>query len=178
MSAEKEWLEGSLRGDRRAQRALYDAYKTQMFRLCLRYARDHSEAEDMLQEGFIRVFKDLSQYRGDGPLGGWIRKAMIHAALQHLRRERRFLVTDEIESISETHEDQDTIFSHLDAKALTQMIQQLPPGYRAVFNLYVVEGFTHPEIAEQLEISVGASKSQLFKAKAMLKNLVEKIMAV
>ncbi len=178
MAQEKEWLEGCLKGNRRAQRSLYDAYKVPMFRLCLRYARDHAEAEDMLQEGFIRVFRDLTQYRGDGPLGGWIRKAMIHAALQYLRRERKFQVTDDLETIAETHEQTEHIFDQLDAKVLTRMIQQLPPGYRAVFNLYVVEGFTHPEIAGQLDISVGASKSQLFKAKAMLKSLVEKTMAV
>lgn len=170
---EKHLVESCLRQDRRAQRQLYEKYKTPMFRLCLRYARDRQEAEDLLQEGFIKVFCDLSQYRGEGALGGWIRKVMINVALQHLRKQKKLFETIEVEKIAETEEAEEMILSDLRAKSLTKIIQQLPPGYRTVFNLYVIEGYSHKEIADSLDIQINTSKSQLSKAKAMLRRLLE-----
>ncbi|MCH2083306.1 MAG: RNA polymerase sigma factor [Saprospiraceae bacterium] len=173
---EQQILLGCLKNDAKAQRTLYEQYKVQMFRLCLRYARDRQEAEDLLQEGFITVFKDLKNYRGVGALGGWIRKVMVNNALQHIRKTKhRFQSIDsvqlnEYEEITIDEEDQPRV------KELTKYLQSLPDGYRTVFNLYVIEGYTHKEIAKVLSISESTSKSQLFKAKGMLRKLLEKSM--
>ena len=145
-----------------------------MFRLCLRYAKDKAEAEDILQDGFIKVFADLAKYRGDGALGGWIRRVILNVALQHVRKQKKQFQIVEIDQISETRYSEEIVFSQFGARALTQLIQQLPPGYRTVFNLYVVEGYSHKEIAEKLNFTVSTSKSQLSKAKAMLRQMLEK----
>ncbi|MEM9680846.1 MAG: RNA polymerase sigma factor [Bacteroidota bacterium] len=171
---DKKILKGCLRKDKSAQRQLYERYKVPMFRLCLRYAKDRAEAEDILQDGFIKVFADLGKYRGDGALGGWIRRVILNIALQHVRKQKRQFQTIEIDQIAETSSAEEMVFSQFGARALTKMIQQLPVGYRTVFNLYVVEGYSHKEIAEQLNFTVNTSKSQLSKAKAMLRKMLEK----
>jgi RNA polymerase sigma-70 factor (ECF subfamily) len=173
---EQQILLGCLKNDRKAQRALYEEYKVQMFRLCLRYARDRQEAEDLLQEGFIAVFRDLKNYKGSGALGGWIRKVMVNNALQHIRKTKHHFQSidnvqlSEYEEINIEEEDQSRV------KELTKHLQSLPDGYRTVFNLYVIEGYTHKEIAKVLSISESTSKSQLFKAKGMLRKMLEKSM--
>ncbi len=171
-------LEACLRGDRSAQRALFERYKGKMFALCLRYVRSRAEAEDLCQEGFVRVFRDLAQYDGRGPFEGWMRKVFINTALQHLERQRSRISTAPLNGdIDMEVADQSDFTSNLDrpsAERLTRLIQQLPPGFRAVFNLYVVEGYSHAEIAEILSISVGTSKSQLLRAKAYLRRRLEK----
>jgi len=165
-------IEGCLNGNPKAQRALYEKYKVSMFRLCLRYANDRMEAEDILQEGFINVFRDLRQFNSSGALGGWIRRVIVNVALQHIRKKKRLFPTVALDyAMSETR-DVNAVLAQLNAEALTTMIQKLPPGYRAVFNMYAVEGYNHKEIAEQMEISVGTSKSQLSKAKAMLRQQI------
>jgi RNA polymerase sigma factor (sigma-70 family) len=173
--SDQELVQGVLRGSPPHQLALYKQYSTPMFRVLLRYARDRSEAEDMLQDAFIRVYRDMNQFRGEGALGGWIRRIMINTALSHLRKQRDFIrdVADfmPFENLLQTKED---FASNMDAESLMQLLQQLPPGYRAVFNLYAVEGYSHEEIAEQLGISVGTSKSQLFKARDFLKKILDK----
>lgn len=167
-----------LRGDRRAQRALYERYKGRMFALCLRYAGSPTEAEDICQEAFLRLFRDLAQYDGRGLFEGWMRKIFVHTALQHLEKQRRRIPTESIDGIDIPD---DSEFPSLDdappAERLLALLQQLPPGFRAVFNLYVLEGYTHAEIADILSISVGTSKSQLLRAKAHLRRLLEKSLA-
>ena len=157
-------------------KALYEQYKVPMFRLCLRYAQDYPEAEDMLQEGFIQVFKDLHQFNASGPLGGWIRRVMVNKALQIIRKRKRLFSTVELQEAAEQESTNEDVFAQLNAKALTKLIQQLPAGYRMVFNMYVIEGYSHSEIAELLGISASTSKTQLFKAKASLRKMLEKIM--
>ena len=173
---ERKLLEGCLKKDKNAQRQLYERYKVPMFRLCLRYAKDKPEAEDILQEGFIKVFTDLPKYRGEGALGGWIRRVILNIALQHLRKQKKIFPTVEIEEVSESRAAEEVIFSGFGARELTKMIQKLPRGYQTVFNLYVIEGFSHKEIADQLGFTVNTSKSQLSKAKAMLRRMLEKSM--
>jgi RNA polymerase sigma-70 factor (ECF subfamily) len=172
---DQELVQGVLNGSPTHQRALYQKYSVPMFRVVLRFARDRSEAEDMLQDGFIRVFRDMAQFRGEGALGGWIRRIMVNTALSHLRKQRDFLRDtpdySPFENLLRTEED---FAANLDAETLLGYLQRLPPGYRAVFNLYVIEGFSHEEIAQQLGISVGTSKSQLFKAREYLKRIVDK----
>lgn len=162
-------VKACLKGDRRAQRTLYEQYKQALFRLCLRYARDKQEAEDFLHESFITIFRDLNQYRGNGPLGGWLRRVTINTALQQLRKQKRLLYPDtDLSQVAESivEEDLPPLYN---MEELISHIQQLPAGYRAVFNLFVVEQYSHKEIAKSLGISVGSSKSQLSKAKAMLR---------
>ncbi|MCS7037400.1 MAG: RNA polymerase sigma factor [Saprospiraceae bacterium] len=168
-------IEACLRGNRRAQRALYERYKGRMFAVCLRYAGSHAEAEDICQEGFVRVFRDLAQYDGRGPFEGWMRKVFVNAALQHLEKQRRRIQTDCLDGIDVPDDAAAPLFDDTPpAERLIHLLQQLPPGFRTVFNLYVLEGYTHPEIAEILGISVGTSKSQLLRAKAHLRRLLEK----
>lgn len=173
--SDQELVSGVLRGSPAHQTALYKQYNVPMFRVVLRFARDKAEAEDMLQDGFIRVYRDMGQYRGDGALGGWIRRIMVNTALSHLRKQRDFLRDtadfSPFENLFRTEED---FASNMDAETLMKYLQKLPPGYRAVFNLYAIDGFSHEEIAEQLGISIGTSKSQLFKAREYLKKILDK----
>ncbi|MDF1866112.1 MAG: sigma-70 family RNA polymerase sigma factor [Saprospiraceae bacterium] len=175
-SQEEQLVKSCLRGDSTAQRALYEHFKVPMFRLCLRYAKDRPEAEDLLQDGFIRVFLDLHQYKFNGALGGWIRRVIVNVALQHIRKNKKMSNVVELETVVNDYQTDEDVFSNMGVKALTKIIQKLPPGYRAVFNMYVIEGYSHKEIAEKMNFTVGSSKSQLSKAKAMLREMLEKIM--
>jgi RNA polymerase sigma-70 factor (ECF subfamily) len=146
-----------------------------MFRVVMRFARDHAEAEDMLQDGFVRVFRDMNQFRGEGPLGGWIRRIMVNTALTHLRRQRDFILqVDDLSPFEGRVRTEEDVVSNIDAESLVKTLQRLPPGYRAVFNLYAIDGYSHEEISSQLGISIGTSKSQLFKAREFLKRILDK----
>ncbi|MEZ4964737.1 MAG: RNA polymerase sigma factor [Saprospiraceae bacterium] len=178
MSAEhpQHLLKACLKGDRRAQRQLYEQYKGRMFSLCLRYADSRHDAEDWLQEGFLKVFRDLDQFRSDGPFEGWMRKVILHTILENLRRQKRLfptIATDNLEHLPE-EEAPDREGEAALAQQVLAGLRQLPPGFRTVLNLYILEGYTHAEIATELGISVGTSKSQLMRAKAHLKTLLEK----
>jgi RNA polymerase sigma factor (sigma-70 family) len=168
---EKLMIEGCLNGKIQQQRQLYEHFKVKMFTTCLRYAADRMEAEDMLQDGFVLVFKELHQFDSTrGVLEGWIRRVMINAALQTIRKKKiQFSeITDNQHFISSD----DDIVSDLSMKELIQHIQKLPPGYRTVFNMYVIDDMSHNDIAAQLNISVNTSKTQLFKAKQQLKKSI------
>ena len=167
-------IAASIKGDEQAQRYLYEKFKVARFGICLRYARDRSEAEDILQEGFIKIFKDLKQYNGKGSLGGWMRRVMVNAALQYLRKWKREFLHVNVEENQANLEAPAIVYSKLGADELTLLIQRLPLGYRTIFNLYVVEGYPHKEIAEKLGISENTSKTQLRKAKAALRAMLEK----
>lgn len=171
---EKELIEGCLKGQSNHQKALYEQYKVPLFRVCLRYAKDKMEAEDMLQDGFVKIFTDLHQFKGTGALGGWMRKVMVNAALQHIRKHKKFESNIELDDISNLHHTNEIATGNLNAQALTALIQKLPTGYRTVFNLFVIEGYSHKEIAELLNINENTSKSQLSKAKAALRKVLEK----
>lgn len=152
---------------------MYEQYKTDMFRLCLRYARDRQEAEDFLQEGFIKVFLDFHQYSGRGPLGAWIRRVVLNVILQQLRRRREVYYEIDAQMAEELVPEEADSDPMIDLRSLTLLLQQLPEGYRTVFNLYVLEECSHQEIADSLGISINTSKTQLWKAKRMLRNLLE-----
>jgi RNA polymerase sigma-70 factor (ECF subfamily) len=173
--SDQELVSGVLQSNPVHQAALYRQFSVPMFRVLLRYAKDKSEAEDMMQDGFVRVYRDMGQFRGEGALGGWIRRIMVNTALSHLRKQRDFVrdVPDFNVFESKFHTEED-FAANLDAQTLLSYLKKLPPGYRTVFNLYAIEGFTHEEIAEQLGISIGTSKSQLFKAREYLKKMLDK----
>lgn len=152
---------------RDAQKLLFERYQGRMFRIAFRYIRERQAAEDVLMHTFTKVFRQFSsfEYRGAGSLEKWITRIVVNESLMHLRS-LRIRWTDEEASHQLPSPEQPT--DGMDAERLYALIRQLPDGYRIVFNLYAIEGFTHPEIAEQLGIAVGTSKSQLSKARALL----------
>jgi len=157
------------KGNPVAQRYLYEQYKRPLFTVCLRYSRDRSEAEDILQEGFIKIFKDFNQYAGKGPIGAWMRKVMVNTALMYIRKWKKDWNHADSQDYKEAFQTSEIAFQNLGLEELTRLIQKLPNGYKVVFNLYVIEGYSHKEIGELLGISESTSKTQLFKAKASLK---------
>mgnify|MGYP002777667069 CR=1 FL=1 len=160
------------RGNAFAQKRLYDTYVNRMYRVCLRYVREETAAEEVLMNGFLKVFHALThfQYRGEGSLEAWIKRIMVNEALQHLRSTRH-LPTLYPEEIVQYEPDVGALpDGQLDAEQILETIRRLPTGYRTVFNLYAIEGYSHREIAEQLSISENTSKSQLSKARIMLQN--------
>ena len=170
--SESDLIKGCLEGDRRAQEYLYQKFSPKMYGVCLRYAGKAEDAQDILQNGFVKVFKNLHMYRGDGSFEGWIRRIFVNTAIEHYRRQvNLYPVTENHENLLETKEV--SAFDSLSVKDLMKIIQQLSPGYRTVFNLYVVEGYSHKEIAEMIGISEGTSKSQLARAKGVLQNIIK-----
>lgn len=146
-----------------------------MLGVCLRYATDRMEAEDMLQNGFIKVFQKIEDYRGEGSFEGWIRRIMVHSSIEYYRKYHKMVQLVDVE-YAESHTSVDALAtSKLAANDLMALIQQLAPGYRIVFNLYAIEGYSHREIAEIAGISEGASKSQLSRARAVLKEQIIKM---
>ena len=156
----------------KSQRELYQRFNGKMMAVCRRFASDLTEAEDMLQEAFIRVFTNIGQYRFEGSLEGWIRRIVVHSALEVLRKRLvRFTDIDgEVETLSST--DTDAVEA-LSAGELMKLICDLPDGYRIVFNLYVIEGYDHNEIATLLSISAATSRSQLLKARRALQEEIK-----
>ena len=173
MTPEPDLIEGCIRGDRKAQFELYQRFAPRMFGVCLRYAANNEEAEDILQEGFLKVFRKLESYRGDGSFEGWVRRIFVNTAIEHFRRKTHLqpITGAEEENMEGKYL---TALDHMAEKDIVQLVQQLPPGYRTVFNLYVVEGYTHRQISEMLGVSEGTSKSQLSRAKQILQELVQK----
>jgi RNA polymerase sigma-70 factor (ECF subfamily) len=157
---------------------LYELYAPKMFGVCLRYAKNREEAEDIMQEGFLQVFKSLQNFKFSGSFEGWIRKIMVYSAIAKYRGKSKLhsVLTIENENII-AYENED-ILSRLGKKELLQMVQDLPPAYRMVFNLYVFEGLKHREIAQQLDISEGTSKSNLHDAKLILQRAVMNSMKI
>jgi RNA polymerase sigma-70 factor (ECF subfamily) len=171
--SESDLINGCIEGNRVMQEELYRRLSPKMYAVCLRYATNTEEAQDILQEGFIKVFKKLGSFRGDGSFEGWVRRIFVNTAIEHFRR-RRYLqpVTEKEEnSIEGKHL---SALDDLAEKDILALIQQLSPGYKTVFNLYVIEGYSHKEIGDLLGISEGTSKSQLSRAKVILQEMVKK----
>ncbi|MFT3822406.1 MAG: sigma-70 family RNA polymerase sigma factor [Chitinophagaceae bacterium] len=165
-------IKGSIEGDRRMQEELYRRFSPKMYAVCLRYAGNADDARDLLQEGFIKVFKNLHRFRAEGSFEGWMRRVFVNTSIEYFRKKSIHLssVSDKEEN---TIEDADiTAIDALAEKDIINIIQELSPGYRAVFNLYVVEGYSHKEISEMLGISEGTSKSQLARAKSVLQKKI------
>ncbi len=171
--SETDLIRGCLDGNRRMQEELYRRFSPKMYAVCLRYAGNAEEAEDILQEGFIKIFNKMHSFRNEGSFEGWIRRVFVNTAIEHFRRKKYLMpVTEKEENTLEG--DSLSALDHLGAKDIIALIQELSPGYRTVFNMYVVEGYTHKEIAELLGISEGTSKSQLSRAKVILQEMVKK----
>lgn len=170
---ETQLIEGCLNGSYHAQKELYNRYSPLMMGVCMRYASNEEEAEDILQEGFIKVFRHLHTFQGRGALGAWIRRIMVNTALQNYRETKNARMHVEYEKVDFFLEADDDTLADLSAEDLMNKIQQLPAGYRTVFNLYAVEGYNHKEIAKELDISEGTSKSQYSRARALLRKMIE-----
>jgi RNA polymerase sigma factor (sigma-70 family) len=169
----RDIVKGALRGDPGAQKALYDRFAPDMLAVCYRYTKSMEDAEDVLQEGFVKAFLNLKQYRNDGELGGWIRRIMVNTALNYLKRRYPYNTelafdSDHLHPVSA----EDPAVT-LNAKELAALIRQLPTGYQTIFNLYAVEGYNHIEIGKLLGISEGTSRSQYARARALLITWIE-----
>ena len=178
MFDEKDILKGCREGKRSAQKQLYEKYASAMLAICLRYAKNRDEAEDLIQEGFLKIFQNINTFRNHGSLEGWIKRIMINHALNHYKKNRKMPFTEDVEYINET----EILYFNEEAEnnepvppeTLLAMIQSLPEGYRMVFNLYVFEEYSHKEIAETMNFSENTSKTQLMKARRQLqKKIIE-----
>ena len=167
------WIEKAKEGDRRAQKAIYDALSGKMFAVCLRYMSDRQSAEDVLQEGFVSLFAKLDTFSGEGSFEGWARKIFVNAALMSLRKNDVLKESTDVDTAWNVSSEAPSAVQQIGYKELSKMISELPTGFRTVFNMYVVEGFSHKEIAEALEISETTSRSQLQRARTLLQTKIK-----
>ncbi len=161
-------INGCIAGDRAFQTKLYDLYGPKMLGVCLRYSKNRQEAEEILQEGFLRVFTYISKFSGSGSFEGWIRRIMVNCALFRYQNKAKLQPVIRLDGFRHDPIDSTDILANLDAKEMLSLIQTLPAGYRIVFNLFVFEGYKHREISEALGISEGTSKSNLSDARVFL----------
>lgn len=165
-------IKGCVAGKAVSQEALYKKYSRKLFGICLRYTKDYSAAEDVLQEGFIKIFTNISSFKGTGSFEGWIRRVVVNTALERFRKQFQLYPISEINE-SEISLKYDDVLADINAKDLLDLIKELPPAYKMVFNLYAIDGFSHKEIGELLNISIGTSKSNLSRARKLLQQKVE-----
>jgi RNA polymerase sigma factor (sigma-70 family) len=168
---EEELVKGCLRRDRNAQRDLFDLYSSKMYGICYRYVRHAMEAEDIMVSAFTKIFERIDQFKGEGSFEGWVRRIMVNEALTHIRKSRAMYLETELEA-ADREPDYDQLSDHLEAEDLLRMIEQLPAGYRIVFNMYAIDGYSHKEIADHLGISENTSKSQLSRARVHLQKML------
>jgi RNA polymerase sigma-70 factor (ECF subfamily) len=168
MQTEKDLIEGCIKENRASQKALYDRYCRKMMVVCQRYAKSTQEAEDVLQEGFIKVFANMKFFRGDARLDTWITRIMINTALNAQRQKLYLIPMVDVDGIDLREEEQVSL-SGFHLNELIAIVQSLPDGCRLVFNLFAIEGYSHKEIGEMLSINEGTSKSQYNRAKSLLK---------
>ncbi|MDB5005749.1 MAG: sigR 1 [Mucilaginibacter sp.] len=163
--------DGCLKNDRKQQELLYKNLAPKMLAVCMRYANDKDEAQDILQEGFIKMFNNAHKYRGEGNLEGWIRRIMVHCAISRYRKQKQLVLIDELPETSNSLNNGYNAHG-LEVKDLLKMIQKLPQAYRSVFNMYAIEGYSHQEIGNKLGITELLSRTNLCRARAILKNMV------
>ena len=170
---EKAIVEGCLRGEPRAQKILFERYYGKMLAVCQRYSRNRDEAKDILQDGFVKVFQKLEQFSFNSPFEAWVRRIMVNTSIDFYRKSATEPYLNDIDVAGDVLEQQDVI-SDMSYAELLECLQQLPAGYKIVFNMYVIEGFSHKEIAEALHVTEGTSKSQLAKARGYLQKMITK----
>ena len=170
---EKDWIEEAKKGDRRAQKAIYDLLAAKMFAVCLRYMGDRDSAEDILQDGFVTLFSKIDSFTGAGSFEGWARRIFVNTALMSLRKKDALKNSEDVQSAWGISSDSPTAIEEIGYDELMKMIAALPPGFRTVFNMYVIEGYSHKEIAEALGISETTSRSQLQRARTLLQSKIK-----
>ncbi|MCR4864683.1 MAG: RNA polymerase sigma factor [Bacteroidales bacterium] len=168
-------LKACIQGDRKAQRKLYEQLAPKMFPVCLRYMNNREMAEDVMQDGFVTLFSKLDSYSGTGSFEGWARKIFVNTALMQLRRNDVLKESDNLDDAWDIGSPDPSAIQEIGHKELLELIAELPPGFRTVFNMYVIEGYSHKEIADELGISENTSRSQLQRARVILqKKILEK----
>lgn len=173
---EKKLVQKVIAGKRRAQKKLYQHFAPAMYPVALRYAQNRSEADDILQEAFVKVFEKLHTFAFTGPLGAWIRRIVVHTAINYYKQQAKhnqYSADFDTLLVFAAQTDEPTVYEQLSAKELIEQIQGLPQGYRQVFNMYVIEGYSHKDIALILDISENTSKSQLSRARALLRQKID-----
>ena len=160
-------IEACQRGENKALKKLYDIHSGTMYAICLRYMNNEDEAKDALQEGFIKVFKNIDKFRFTGSFEGWLKRIFVNTSIEQIRKRKVHLDVNEMKGDLQLI-DSSSATSTMDAEKMMKLVQQLPEGYRTVFNMFVVDGYSHKEISAELEISESTSKSQLFKARKQL----------
>jgi RNA polymerase sigma-70 factor (ECF subfamily) len=169
----KNIIKGCLAGDRRDQELLYRRYASKLYAVCLQYSGNDEEARDILQEGFIKIFEHLGHYKHEGSFEGWMRRITVNTALEKFRSKHNLYRVDDIDTIQEPDSEPDNNdYAGLEVKDLLEIIRELPPKYRMVFNLYAIEGYSHKEISSMVKISEGTSKSNLSRARMILQRRV------
>lgn len=172
---ERELAQACVKGDLNAKKLLYETYSKKLFFACLQYAENTEEAEDIMHDAFIKIFNSLKTFDGRGSLEGWMRRITVNAAINNYHKKRRLvpiILSDEETKIVSTDDGDEQVWPNISQDELLEMIQQLAPRYKMVFNLYAIEGLSHKEISKELKISEGTSKSQLARARGVLQNLV------
>jgi len=175
---EAQLVTNCLAGRADSQELLYRRYASRMFGVCLRYAKNKMEAEDIMQEGFIKVFQNLKNFRCDGSLEGWVRRIMVNTAINYYKSNLKYLQTLDIDDCAHHENVSIEATDNISLKTLLNLIQKLPEGYRMVFNLYVIEGYSHREIGDSLGISENTSKSQLSRARKVLQEKLKSLNAI
>ena len=171
---ETDLIDGCRRNNRAAQKALYDRMAGKMMAVCCRYVKDRMEAEDILVTSFTKVFERIDQFKGDGSFEGWVRRIVVNESLSYLRKNKTMYLETDLEN-ADREGSQQALDTDLEAEDLLRMIAELPPGYKMVFNLYAIDGFSHQEIAEQIGITESTSKSQLSRARMHLQAKLQKL---
>jgi RNA polymerase sigma-70 factor (ECF subfamily) len=169
---DEEIVKGCIQKNAIAQKGLYEKFSRKMMGVCLRYCESQEEAEDVLQNGFVSVFENIQTYKGTGAFEGWVRKIIVNAALTNIRKNKKFKQNIALEKVDFMLPSLTNTGEEFAAKDLLKIIQTLPPGFRTVFNLYAIEGYSHKEIGKKLNISEGTSKSQYSRAKAYLQKII------
>lgn len=165
-------LQGCLKNHAAAQRELYQRYSPKMLAVCFRFAHNREDAEDMLQDGFIKVFLQMHTFQSKGAFEGWIRRIMVHTCINHLKKNKRFNESVDIMQASSAQVREESIPSIVQAKQIVDCIRLLPIGYRTVLNLYAIEGYSHKEISGMLDIEESTSRSQYTRARQMLEDIL------
>ena len=171
---EEAILQGCIKNNPTAQKALYERFSAKMLSVCYRYGHNREDAEDMLQEGFIKVFAQIHTFQNRGSFEGWVRRIMIHTCINNLKKNKRFNESVDLIHATSIQVKEESIPSIIQAKQVIECIRLLPIGYRTVLNLYAIEGFSHREIGEMLDIEESTSRSQYTRAKAMLEDILIK----
>ncbi len=162
-----------LSGDQKSQELLYKHFAPKMYGICLRFAGNPMDADDILQEGFIKIFTKIKDFRNEGSLEGWIRRTFINTAINFYRRNSRNAKNEDIDNVEISDQRNESVYDSISREELLNLLQELPNGYRTVFNLNVIEGYTHKEIGQMLNISDNTSKSQLTRARSILQKRIQ-----
>ena len=173
VTSEQQLIDLCIKGDRNAQRVIYDRLASRMFPVCIRYVSDRTVAEDILQDGFITLFSKIGSYKGDGSFEDWARKIFVNTALMYLRKKDALKMSEELENARNLSSDLSSQMQNIGYKELMKLITSLPAGFRTVFNMYVIEGYSHKEIADMMNITETTSRTQLSRARLWLQSKIK-----